>query len=92
MDKNKSAYKLKGLPPIYYTNLDRSPERQKYMEDQFKYWEIEDYSTYYALKDVDSGEYLSFETNDEVTLVSSLGNWEKFTISATNDLYWITSK
>jgi len=44
MDKNKSAYKLKGLPHIYYTNLDRSPERQKYMEDQFKYWEIENYT------------------------------------------------
>ena len=44
MDKNKSAYKLKGLPPIYYTNLDRSEDRRKYMEDQFQYWEITDYT------------------------------------------------
>jgi len=44
MDKNKSAYKLSGLPPIYYTNLDRSEDRRKYMEDQFNYWEITNYT------------------------------------------------
>lgn len=44
MDKNKAAYKLKGIPPIYYINLDRSEDRKKYMEDQFKFWEIEDYT------------------------------------------------
>ena len=43
MDKNKSAYKLKGLPPIYYINLDGEPERKIYMESQLKYWEIENY-------------------------------------------------
>jgi hypothetical protein len=44
MDKNKAAYKLEGLPHIYYTNLDRSEARRKYMEDQFKYWNITDYT------------------------------------------------
>ncbi len=44
IDKNKSAYKLKGLPPIYYLNLDDQPERKEYMESQFKYWEIENYT------------------------------------------------
>ena len=44
MDKNKAAHKLKDLPPIYYTNLDRSEDRRKYMEDQFNYWEITDYT------------------------------------------------
>ena len=44
MDKNKSAHKLKGLPPIYYINLDEQPERVIYMEAQFKYWEIENYT------------------------------------------------
>jgi UDP-glucose 4-epimerase len=29
MDKNKAAYKLKGLPPIYYINLDAKPDRCK---------------------------------------------------------------
>ena len=43
MDKNKALYKLKGLPPIYCINLDGKPDRWKYMEDQFKYWEITDY-------------------------------------------------
>ena len=43
MDKNKSAYKLKGMPPIYYLNLDGQPERKQYIEEQFKYWDIENY-------------------------------------------------
>ena len=41
MDKNKSAYKLKGLPPLYYINIDGEPERDAYMQAQLKYWEIE---------------------------------------------------
>mgnify|MGYP003119718670 CR=1 FL=1 len=40
-DKNKSAFKLKGIGPIYYINMDDQPERCKYMESQFRYWEIE---------------------------------------------------
>ena len=44
MDKNKAVFKLKGLPPIYYINLDGQPERKVYMEAQFKYWEIENYT------------------------------------------------
>ena len=43
MDKNKALYKLKGLPPIYCINLDGKPDRWKYMEDQFKHWEITNY-------------------------------------------------
>lgn len=44
MDKNKSVYKLKNFAPIYYLNLDDQPERKEYMESQFKYWEIQDYT------------------------------------------------
>ncbi len=44
MDKNKSLYKLKNFGPIYYINLDDQPERKEYMETQFKYWEIENYT------------------------------------------------
>ncbi len=40
MDKNKSAYKLKGIPHIYWLNLDADVERREYMENQFDYWEI----------------------------------------------------
>jgi len=44
MDKNKALYKLKGIPPIFYLNLDGQPERKEYMEEQFRYWEIENYT------------------------------------------------
>ena len=30
MDKNKSAYKLKNIDPIYYINLDGQPEKRIY--------------------------------------------------------------
>jgi len=40
MDKNKSAFKLQGLPHIYWLNLDADEQRRIYMEAQFKYWEI----------------------------------------------------
>jgi hypothetical protein len=32
--------KLKGIPTVYYTNLGRRSDRRKYMEDQFKKYEI----------------------------------------------------
>ena len=44
MDKNKSIYKLKGLPPILWLNLDNDTHRREYMENQFKYWEIENHT------------------------------------------------
>ena len=40
MDKNKAAYKLKNIGPIYCLNLDGQPERWEYMQSQFKYWNI----------------------------------------------------
>ena len=43
-DKNKSAYKLKGFGPVYCINLDGQTDRWAYMEDQFKYWELTDYT------------------------------------------------
>ena len=48
MDKNKAAFKLKGIPPIYYLNLDGQEDRRIYMENQFKYWEIENYAVSYT--------------------------------------------
>ena len=44
MDKNKSKFKLEGIGPIYYINLDGEPERRIYMEAQLKYWEIDNYT------------------------------------------------
>ena len=40
MDRNKAVFKLKGIPPVYVINLDDKPDRWKFMEDQFKYWEV----------------------------------------------------
>ena len=44
MDKNKSAFKLQGLPHIYWINLDRATDRRSFMERQFKYWGIENHT------------------------------------------------
>lgn len=78
MDKNKSVYKLKGLPPIYYLNLDDQPERRQYMEDQFKYWEIEDYTRISAydgrnddLSDIIKGKYPEDMTSGEIGCTTS---------------------
>ena len=43
-DKNKAAFKLKGLPHIYWLNLDADTERREYMEDQFDYWQIKNHT------------------------------------------------
>ena len=70
MDKNKAAFKLKGLPPIYYLNLDEEPERMMYMEAQLKYWEIEDYtriSAYDGRDDRDLGYILKGKYPDGMT-------------------------
>ena len=42
--------KLKGLPHIYYLNLDAEVNRRKYMESQFSYWGIENYTRASASK------------------------------------------
>ena len=41
MDLNN---KLKGLPPIYYVNLDYRNDRREYMEKQFEKWNITNYT------------------------------------------------
>ena len=60
-DKNKALFKLRGLPRIYYINLDDQIDRRKYMEDQFNYWEIEKFeriSAHDGRGDNDLGEWL----------------------------------
>jgi len=79
MDKNKAAYKLKGIPPIYYINLDDQPERAQYMEEQFKYWDIENYTRISAhdgrgdndLGYILKGKYPDMMTSGEVGCVTS---------------------
>jgi|TARA_B100000530_G_scaffold164454_1_gene103450 hypothetical protein len=78
MDKNKSAYKLKGIGPIYCINLDGQPERWEYMENQFKHWEIEDYTRISAydgrdddLSDIISGRYPDMMSAGEIGCTTS---------------------
>ena len=78
MDKNKSTYKLKNIGPIYCINLDEQSERWKYMEDQFKYWEIENYTRISAydgrdddLSDIIHGKYPESMTSSEIGCTTS---------------------
>ena len=32
--------KLKGLPPIYYLNMDHRTERKAHLENEFSKWDI----------------------------------------------------
>ncbi len=78
LDKNKAAYKLKGIGPVYYLNLDGQPDRKEYMEDQFKYWEIENYERISAydgrdddLSDIIHGRYPENMSSGEIGCVTS---------------------
>ena len=78
MDKNKSTYKLKNFGPVYCINLDGQPERWQYMEDQYKYWEIENYTRISAydgrdddLSDIIKGKYPDMMTSGEIGCVTS---------------------
>jgi hypothetical protein len=78
LDKNKSVYKLKNIGPIYYLNMDGQPERREYMESQFAYWEIENYTRISAydgreddLSSIISGRYPTQMSSGEVGCVTS---------------------
>ena len=78
LDKNKAAFKLKDIGPIYYLNLDGQPERRKYMEDQFKYWEVTNYERISAydgreddLSDIIKGTYPPMMTSGEIGCTTS---------------------
>lgn len=78
MDKNKAQYKLKNIGPIYYLNLDDQPERKVYMEQQFQYWGIENYTRISAydgreddLSDIIKGRYPEMMTSGEIGCVTS---------------------
>jgi hypothetical protein len=78
MDKNKSMSKLKNFGPVYYLNLDGQPERKQYMEDQFSYWGIDNYTRISAydgrdddLSDIIKGRYPENMSSGEVGCVTS---------------------
>jgi len=78
VDKNKSTYKLRNFGPVYCINLDGQPERWEYMENQFKYWEIENYTRISAydgreddLSDIINGRYPSMMSSGEIGCTTS---------------------
>lgn len=78
MDKNKSIYKLKNLPHIYYLNLDDQTERRKYMESQFQYWGVDNYTRISAydgrtddLSHILKGRYPEMMTSGEIGCTTS---------------------
>lgn len=78
MDKNKSMSKLKNFGPVYYLNLDGQTDRKQYMEEQFSYWGIDDYTRISAydgreddLSDIIKGRYPENMSSGEVGCVTS---------------------
>ena len=70
--------KFAGLPPIYYINLDEEPNRAESLENQFKEFEIENFTRISAhdgrgddLSDIIKGRYPSMMNSGEVGCVTS---------------------
>ena len=77
-DRNKSVFKLKNFGPVYCINLDGQPDRWAYMEDQFKYWELKDYTRISAydgreddLSDIIHGTYPTMMSSGEIGCTTS---------------------
>ena len=79
MDKNKAISKLNGIPRVFYINLDDHLERRKFMENQFSYWGITEYTRIPAhdgrgdndLGDILKGTYPKLMTSGEVGCTTS---------------------
>ena len=78
MDKNKAAYKLQGMGPIYCINLDDQTERWEFMENQFKYWGVTNYTRVSAydgreddLSDILKGSYPEQMSGGEIGCTTS---------------------
>ncbi len=94
--RNEWAYKLKNFSPVYYINLDGQPERKAYMEDQFDYWEIPNYtriSAYDGRKDdlsnIIAGSYPDNLTSSEIGCTTSHLKAIKYWIEASESPYAI---
>jgi hypothetical protein len=91
--------KLKGLPKIYYVNLDNRTDRRDYMESQFDRWKISNYqrvsSSKYLASEIDSwrdvfvdGQYVHENvavTANAITHLEMIKNW----LENTNEPYMI---
>ena len=59
LDKNKSAYKLQGFPPVLWINCDKDSHRTEYMEDQFNHWNIKNHTRIVGIDARDDDEDVS---------------------------------
>jgi hypothetical protein len=96
MDLNN---KLKGLPTIYYTNLDNRTDRREWMESQFDHWKIKNFvrvsgtkylaSRHEEWKDKYVGEGHAFgqiqHTANAITHLEMIKNW----LETTDEKYMI---
>jgi len=57
---NSRSTKFRGMPTIRYINLDRSPDRQAFMEQQFSEWNVTDFRRFHGVdgKEVDFSDYI----------------------------------
>lgn len=69
MPKPERSGNLKGLPPLYYINLDRSADRNQYMLGQFRMWGITNYTRVdgYDGTTISAGRLLQGETPAKMT-------------------------
>ena len=91
--------KLKGLPTIYYVNLDHRTDRRDYMESQFDYWKIsnfhrisatkylstEDYKWQHLVLDTEELIYGSAAVANSITHIEMIKNW----LETTSEQYLI---
>jgi hypothetical protein len=75
----KITDKLKGIPKVYYFNLDSRKDKQEYMESQFDFWEI-DYER------VSSSTYTPQNYNEWKDKVILNPDWDFFRDSFPSDL------
>jgi GR25 family glycosyltransferase involved in LPS biosynthesis len=69
MDKNKSIFKIEGLPKILWLNLENDTHRREYMESQFEYWGIKNHERIqgYDGRDDDVSTYLKGRIPDNMS-------------------------
>lgn len=89
--------KLKGLPTIYYVNLDHRNDRREYMESQFDHWKISNFkrisATKYLSSEFSEWKHLLFDKDilgpaaigDSITHIEMIKNW----LETTSEQYLI---
>ena len=93
MDKNKAAFKLKGIPHLYVINLDDQVSRWAAAESMLSYWEVENYTRVSAydgreddLSSILKGRYPDQMSGGEIGCVTSHLNAMKMFLE-TDDPY-----